>query len=205
MLISLLQYLFLREYVFIIRKSNQSGRVVPPRATSCKVSGTQAQTLKDTKSSFADYTLFFNGGFLSNYRTSYQKVDFTKCASKRAFHTYMEVQIYDCFIFGSRDAGFDIAWLMWSPFCRRVSFLSYRVSFGTLWKKDTQKTLVPAKSTCVNCELKLWLNEGRYLAKICTTMIVRPVSRGNKRYLRLLYVNKILVRMNRPPKIIAWS
>ena len=94
---------------------------------------------------------------------------------------------------------------MWSPFCRRVSFLSYRVSFGTLWKKDTQKTLVPAKSTCVNCELKLWLNEGRYLAKICTTMIVRPVSRGNKRYLRLLYVTTKLVWMNGPPEITAWS
>ena len=68
-----------------IRKLNQLERLVPPCATSCKVSGTQAQTLKDTKSSFADYTLFFNGGFLSIYGTSYQKAKFDQMRLRKSF------------------------------------------------------------------------------------------------------------------------
>ena len=64
------------------------------RATSRKVSGTQARTLHNTKSSCTDYSLFFNGGFLSNYQTSYQKAEFYQIRlHKSAFHTYVEVPI----------------------------------------------------------------------------------------------------------------
>ena len=82
------------------------------RATSYKVSGTQAQTLQNTKSSSIDYILFFNRGFLSNYQNPHPKTEFYHMCLHKCFSYIGGSPNLHLFVFWFVNGRFEIAWLV---------------------------------------------------------------------------------------------